>query len=132
MNKTIVLTTRDNLRHTSNNNKIKCSLITRIFFSSCCPTCLRDCLLLLAQQPYTCACPVDLTCVYFDRCCQLWFLEECISMTQDPQHQCLLNCIQYPLRDQNYTQLLLHANNWSDNIGLTLLKKIYKLSGVSV
>ena len=62
IHKAIVLTTRDNLRNTSDNNKRKCSLITRKCSlitrekSSLVVvlTCFGDCLLLLAQQP--CAC----------------------------------------------------------------------------
>ena len=49
-------------------------------------------------------------------------------MTRDPQQKYLFNCIECPLKDQNYIQILLHANNSSDNVGLTLFKKYVSLS----
>ncbi|XP_021280394.1 probable inactive histone-lysine N-methyltransferase SUVR2 isoform X5 [Herrania umbratica] len=63
---------------------------------SCCPTCFGDCL--LSEQPCACACQAVGNFVYTSAgVVREDFLEECISMTRDPQRQCFLNCTECPL-----------------------------------
>ncbi|XP_022727454.1 probable inactive histone-lysine N-methyltransferase SUVR2 isoform X2 [Durio zibethinus] len=70
--------------------------LSRIGDESCCPTCFGDCL--LSQQPCACACQAGGKFVYTSAgVVREDFLEECISMTHDPQQQCLLNCTECPL-----------------------------------
>ncbi|XVF32332.1 hypothetical protein REPUB_Repub17cG0072700 [Reevesia pubescens] len=70
--------------------------LSRIGDESCCPTCFGDCLLSL--QPCACACQAGGKFAYTPAgVLKEDFLEECISMTRDPQQQCLLNCAQCPL-----------------------------------
>ncbi|XP_022758512.1 probable inactive histone-lysine N-methyltransferase SUVR2 isoform X2 [Durio zibethinus] len=70
--------------------------LSRIGDESCCPTCFGDCL--LSQQPCACACQAGGQFVYTSAgVVKEDFLDECISMTRDPQQQCLLNCAGCPL-----------------------------------
>ncbi|XVF21515.1 hypothetical protein REPUB_Repub12eG0096500 [Reevesia pubescens] len=70
--------------------------LSRIGDESCCPTCFGDCL--LSQRPCACACKGGGKFVYTSAgVVKEDFLEECISMTRDPQQQCLLNCTECPL-----------------------------------
>ncbi|WRX09233.1 SET domain - like 5 [Theobroma cacao] len=77
------------------NAYVKFSL-SRIGDESCCPTCFGDCL--LSEQPCACACQAGGKFVYTSAgVVREDFLEECISMTRDPQRQCFLNCTECPL-----------------------------------
>ncbi|KAK8285536.1 hypothetical protein V6Z12_D08G231500 [Gossypium hirsutum] len=70
--------------------------LSRIGDERCCPTCLGDCL--LSQKPCVCACQAGGKFAYTpEGVIKEDFLEECISMTRDPQKQCLLNCTECPL-----------------------------------
>ncbi|KAG4188851.1 hypothetical protein ERO13_A08G191866v2 [Gossypium hirsutum] len=70
--------------------------LSRIGDERCCPTCLGDCL--LSQKPCACACQAGGKFAYTpEGVIKEDFLEECISMTRDPQKQCLLNCTECPL-----------------------------------
>lgn len=70
--------------------------LSRIGDESCCPTCFGDCL--LSQQPCQCSCKAGGNFAYtLAGIVKEDFLEECISMTRDPQQQCLLNCTDCPL-----------------------------------
>ncbi|KAG8486877.1 hypothetical protein CXB51_020393 [Gossypium anomalum] len=70
--------------------------LSRIGDERCCPTCLGDCL--LSQKPCACACQAGGKFAYTSEgVIKEDFLEECISMTRDPQKQCLLNCTECPL-----------------------------------
>ncbi|KAK8555573.1 hypothetical protein V6N13_046101 [Hibiscus sabdariffa] len=63
---------------------------------SCCQTCFGDCL--LSQQLCTCARHSGGNFVYTSAgVLKEDFLEECITMTRDPQQQCLLSCVECPL-----------------------------------
>ncbi|XP_017981247.1 PREDICTED: probable inactive histone-lysine N-methyltransferase SUVR2 isoform X4 [Theobroma cacao] len=77
------------------NAYVKFSL-SRIGDESCCPTCFGDCL--LSEQPCACACQAGGKFVYTSAgVVREDFLEECISVTRDPQRQCFLNCTECPL-----------------------------------
>ncbi|OMO64926.1 hypothetical protein CCACVL1_21596 [Corchorus capsularis] len=70
--------------------------LSQIGDESCCPTCFGDCL--LSQQPCACASQAGKSYVYASAgVVKEDFLEECISMTRDPQQQCLLYCTECPL-----------------------------------
>nr|KJB26036.1 hypothetical protein B456_004G222200 [Gossypium raimondii] len=70
--------------------------LSRIGDERCCPTCLGDCL--FSQKPCVCACQAGGKFAYTpEGVIKEDFLEECISMTRDPQKQCLLNCTECPL-----------------------------------
>ncbi|KAK8694043.1 hypothetical protein V6N13_071607 [Hibiscus sabdariffa] len=63
---------------------------------SCCPTCLGVCL--SSDQPCGCACQAGRKFAYSSAgVVEEDFLEECISMTRDPQHQYLLYCTECPV-----------------------------------
>ncbi|KAK8702007.1 hypothetical protein V6N13_020378 [Hibiscus sabdariffa] len=63
---------------------------------SCCPTCFGDCL--LSDQPCGCACQAGRKFAYSSAgVVEEDFLEECISMIRDPQHQYLLYCTECPV-----------------------------------
>ncbi|KAK8630528.1 hypothetical protein V6N13_079318 [Hibiscus sabdariffa] len=63
---------------------------------SCCQTCFGDCL--LSQQLCTCSRHSGGNFVYTSAgVLKEDFLEECITMTRDPQRQCLLSCVECPL-----------------------------------
>ena len=79
------------------NAEINISL-SRIGDLSCCPTCFGDCL--SASAP--CACARESKFAYTPAgVVKEVFLEECISMTRDPQHNRPFFCVECPLKNDD-------------------------------